>query len=123
VDAHRWRQCDCHEPIIVAFPLYYYPMLYHTPRHENVRLYDDRFQTRIHYFGAAILVEDELMDDRALRELDAQRVWLVNGQGGGWGFHAVPAPPGWRRVSVARFQEAFSMQGDIVVAEFVLPRR
>ena len=110
---------DPGEPVIVCSPTAFYPMLYHAGERSAVWLYDQP-DAHIHYFGAAVLPVERLIDDDALKRLATRRAWVVNSHGAGLDRQVVAVPARWRAVSETRFAEVDAMPRGIAVIEYAI---
>ncbi len=113
IDSRRHRG----EPVVVASPLFYLPILYYTGDRKG--WYVCRGQGEVpHYEGAAVIEPDEVLRPADLRDLASRRVWAVDVYGGGWGAWEVQPPPGWVVGARHRFPEVYSVQGEVIVVEY-----
>jgi hypothetical protein len=106
------------EPVFVASPLLYFPVLYYAQDHHDC--YVVRGDRPVpHYHGASLLSPGEIVTAADLGDVGPGRVWVVNLEGGipAWR-SAVPVPPGWQLVESHRFRELCRFQGEVFVATY-----
>jgi hypothetical protein len=73
---------------------------------------------RRHYYGSAVLRDDDLIGGPELSRQTASRAWTINMRSGGWGERFVPVPSHWTKTAEWVFPEVYRVQGDVVVAEY-----
>lgn len=110
------------EPVVVASPLLYLSMLYHTRDRTDWHVHGGLQGIR-HYEGAAVFTSEDAVSTQELSHLSAPRLWIVNQEGGGWGTRRVPVPPGWVLKEQKKFPEVYKVQGEIAVLEFDAAKR
>ncbi|HEV3258761.1 MAG TPA: hypothetical protein VG013_17960 [Gemmataceae bacterium] len=110
---HQRRQPG--EPLIVASPLLYLPVLYHASEQGAAPVYLAEGPVP-HYFGTAVLSGEEFMTAEQLAAVQCRRAWVVNMTG--WGGSMVAVPPDWVVRGEARFPEVYRVQGEIIVVEY-----
>jgi len=109
------RQRGAGEPLIVASPLYYAPLLYHGNKPEDSFVYTDG--NLPHYYGTAVLSAHELISQKQLEALRCKRVWVVNMASGYWGLQVVPVPANWLEKKASSFRDLPGV-GDFQVVEY-----
>jgi hypothetical protein len=106
------------EPVLVASPLLYFPVLYYVQDHHNCHVLQPANGIP-HYLGAALLVPGEAVTRQQLPSVGSGRVWVVNVEGASAMWHQVVlAPPGWQLLESHRFRELCRFQGDVVVVAY-----
>lgn len=105
------------EPVVVASPLFFLPLAYHTTDRRDWYVFAPDGGL-IHYEGAAAIRSEEIVNTAKLNALPGRRVWVVNMERGGWGHRAVPIPPGWIVRSEQRFPDVYDVQGEVVAVEY-----
>jgi uncharacterized membrane protein len=105
------------EPVVVASPLRYLPLLYYTDDRRGWYAYEP--DTGIpHYEGATVLTPGERMRAARVRDLRARRVWVVNLEGGAWGERTVAVPTDWVLRERHSFTEPYAFQGQTIIEEW-----
>jgi mannosyltransferase len=105
------------EPVVVSSPLFFLSLLYHTADRRDWYVFDHGHGL-VHYEGAAVITAEEIVTATQLHSLQAQRIWVVDMEGGGWGRRFVPVPREWIRRREQRFPEVYDVQGEVVVVEY-----
>ncbi len=104
------------EPVVICMPLFYFPILYHSPDRSGCFVYSDG-RPMPHHFGTAVLTAEELITEEQLRAFRSQRAWVVNMANGNWGTRTVPIPPNWTAKGRHVFTEVVRL-GDVIVVEY-----
>ena len=91
---------------------------YHSRNRSSLYCYDEGGDGIVHYEGGAAIDDRELITDEGIDKLMSRHVWIVDTQGGRWGYRYVPKKFAGRLLRTATFREAFGVQGTLVIREY-----
>ena len=117
INAHRRPG----EPLIGCSPLVGFPTQFHLKDRQDWHIYSNRAELP-HYAGGPVIMEGEILSDRDMDALRAERAWVITSSGR-WARWRVHIPSWWIKTDEQRFREVYAFQNDVRVVCYSIPKR